>query len=146
MIDQLPAIMDRPKIIPAGRAHALPALIAVVGESASRRFLEFFAANIGNPHTRRAYARAVSEFLTWCDDNQVSSITAVQPLHVAALIEMQTRQRAAPTLKLRLDALRHLFDWLVTGQVIPTNPASSVRGPAHAVEEGSRHDSFKTAR
>ena len=36
----------------------LPALVAVAGERAGMRFLEFFAANIRNPHTRRAYARA----------------------------------------------------------------------------------------
>ena len=38
----------------------LPALVAAAGKRASVRFLEFFAANIRNPHTRRAYARAVS--------------------------------------------------------------------------------------
>jgi hypothetical protein len=53
----------------------------------------------------------------------VTSITAVQPLHVSAWIEQQTHEHAAPTAKLRLMALRHLFDWLVTGQVMPTNPA-----------------------
>ena len=35
-------------------------------EPASTHFLEFFAANIRNPHTRRAYGRAVAEFLAWC--------------------------------------------------------------------------------
>jgi integrase/recombinase XerD len=30
-----------------------------------------------------------------------------------------------------------LFDWLVTGQVVPTNPAHSVRGPRHSVSRGS---------
>ena len=53
----------------------LPAIIAAAGERASLRFLEFFAANIRNPHTRRAYSRAVSEFVTWCEDNGVTSIT-----------------------------------------------------------------------
>jgi hypothetical protein len=33
-----------------------PALVAIAGERTSMRFLEFFAANIRNPHTRRAYA------------------------------------------------------------------------------------------
>ena len=42
---QLPAIAS---------PHAVPALIATAGERASMRFLEFFAANIRNPHTRRA--------------------------------------------------------------------------------------------
>ena len=29
-----------------------------------------------------------------------------------------------------------LFDWLVVGQVIPTNPAPSVRGPKLSVKKG----------
>jgi integrase len=29
-----------------------------------------------------------------------------------------------------------LFDWLVTGQVVPANPAWSVRGPKHVVRRG----------
>ena len=29
-----------------------------------------------------------------------------------------------------------LFDWLVTGQVVPTNPAAAVRGPKHVVKTG----------
>jgi hypothetical protein len=38
--------------------------------------------------------------------------------------------------KQRLAAIRHLFDWLVTGQAIATNPAASVRGPAHSARTG----------
>src|ERR1700693_3226397 len=49
---------------------------------------------------------------------------------------MQQQERAAPTVKARLAALRHLFDWLVTGQVMPANPAGSVRGPSHVVTAG----------
>lgn len=126
-MNQLVALPIRPHV---------PAQIAAVGDHASLRFLEFFAANIRNPHTRRAYARAVSDFLTWCNDNGVLSITRVQPLHVSAWIEMRTSTHAAPTVKQGLAALKHLFDWLVTGQVIPTNPAGSVRGPSHIVRSG----------
>ena len=43
---------------------AIPALVAAAGERAQRRFLEFFTATIRNPHTRRAYGRAVAEFLS----------------------------------------------------------------------------------
>jgi integrase/recombinase XerC len=115
---------------------AVPALIAAAGERAAHRFLEFFAANIRNPHTRRAYGRAVAEFLAWCDEQGVPSVAAVQPLHVAAWIELQQQESAAPTVKARLAAIRHLFDWLVMGQVVPVNPASSVRGPSHVVKAG----------
>jgi integrase/recombinase XerC len=33
-------------------------------------------------------------------------------------------------------AIRHLFDWLVTGQVVPVNWAASVLGPRHVVTCG----------
>jgi integrase/recombinase XerD len=29
-----------------------------------------------------------------------------------------------------------LLDWMVTGQIIPTNPAHAVRGPRHSVRNG----------
>ena len=137
MMDQLPAVADGNAItVSLLTAPAVPALIAAAGDRAALRFLEFFAGSIRNPHTRRAYGRAAADFCAWCDGNYVPSVTAVQPLHVAAWIEKQTRDHAAPTAKLRLAALRHLFDWLVTGQVIPANPAGSVRGPSHVVKVG----------
>src|SRR5260370_7838496 len=43
---------------------------------------------------------------------------------------------AAPSVKQHLAAIRMLFDFLVTGQVVPMNPASSVRGPKHVVRRG----------
>ncbi|MGI4793739.1 MAG: tyrosine-type recombinase/integrase [Janthinobacterium lividum] len=114
----------------------IPPLVNAAGERAGIRFFEFFASTIRNPHTRRAYARAVTDFLAWCENYGVPSITAVQPLHVASWIELQTRERSAPTVKLRLAAIRHLFDWLVMGEVVPLNPAASVRGPSHSVRKG----------
>ena len=114
----------------------LPALVINAGERASVRFVEFLALAIRNPNTRRAYAHAVGEFLTWCAQAGVISITAVQPLHVAAWIELQTQTLSAPTVKQRLAAIRHLFDWLVNGQIMPHNPAASVRGPSHTARQG----------
>jgi site-specific recombinase XerD len=117
-------------------AAMLPALVKATGKRAGIRFLEFFAAQIRNPHTRRAYARAVGEFLGWCESVGVTSLPGVQPLHVASWIELEARQVSAPSVKQRLAALRHLFDWLVIGQVVPANPAASVRGPRHVVRSG----------
>lgn len=117
-------------------SHTLPALISHAGERAGMRFLEFFTANIRNPNTRRAYARAVDEFLSWCQAVGVPDLVAVSPLHVAAWIELQCQTLAAPSVKQRLAAIRHLFDWLVVGQVVPHNPAASVRGPSHTARTG----------
>jgi integrase/recombinase XerC len=117
-------------------ALQLSILVSAAGERAQTRFWEFFAANIRNKNTRRAYAQATREFLAWCESAGVASIADVRPLHVAAYIEQLGRERSAPTVKQRLAAIRHLFDWLVTGQVIPVNPAASVRGPSHSVKRG----------
>jgi site-specific recombinase XerD len=115
---------------------ALPMLVTATGDRAGLRFLEFFASNIRNPNTRRAYSQAVAAFLAWCETVCVRSLTEVQPLHVASWIELQAQTHSAPTTKLRLAALRHLFDWLVIGQVMAANPASSVRGPRHSAIKG----------
>ena len=95
-----------------------------------------FTAQIRNPNTRRAYARAASRFSAWCAEYGLDDLQAIEPVHVAAYIETLQLQMTAPSVKLQLAALRVLFDWLVVGQVIPSNPASSVRGPRHSVKKG----------
>jgi len=128
--------VDSLSIVPSKSPSLLPVLVSAAGESARVRFLEFFAGQIRNPHTRRAYARSVGAFLAWCESVGVSSVAEVRPLHVAGWIELQGREVSAPSVKQQLAAIRHLFDWLVTGQVVPTNPAASVRGPRHVVRVG----------
>ena len=113
----------------------LPALICDAGESAERRFLEFFTANIRNPGTRQVYGLAVGRFCQWCEQHNVT-LNQVSPFVVAGYIEHLTTLLSAPTVKLHLAAIRMLFDWLVTGQVVPINPAASVRGPKHVVRTG----------
>jgi site-specific recombinase XerD len=117
-------------------ADRTPALVAALGERASYRFFEFFTAQIRNPNTRRAYARAALEFFDWLAAHGVTQLTAIESVHVAAYIEQLQKARSAPTTKLRLAALRHLFDWLVIGQIMPVNPAAAVRGPRHIVRRG----------
>ena len=116
-------------------SHA-PALIAACGPRASYRFLEFFTAQIRNPHTRRAYAHAAAEFFDWLQAKGVTQLAAIESAHIATYIEQLSQARSAPTVKLRLAALRHLFDWMVIGQIMPTNSAAAVRGPRHIVRRG----------
>ena len=118
-----------------GRGGALPALLAP-DEKTAERVLEFFAAQIRNPNTRRAYARAVGDFADWCAGKGLTKLDQVRPLHVAAYVEELQGCLSAPSVKLKLAALRMLFDWLVVGQVVPSNPAASVKGPRHSVKKG----------
>ncbi|MBV8400268.1 MAG: tyrosine-type recombinase/integrase [Acetobacteraceae bacterium] len=113
----------------------MPALIADLGEPAAWRYVEFFAANIRNANTRRAYVRACSGFFSWCEDRGLT-LTAIRPFDVAAWVEQLQAQHAAPGVKQQLAAVRMLFDWLITGQVLPMNPAAAVRGPTHVVKTG----------
>jgi site-specific recombinase XerD len=114
----------------------VPCAIAEAGEKAARRFLEFFAATIRNKNTRQAYYHACVRFFAWCDKHKIGEIADIEPLHVAAYIEALGKDFEKPTVKQHLAAIRMLFDWLVTGQVVATNPAHAVRGPKHVVKTG----------
>jgi site-specific recombinase XerD len=80
--------------------------------------------NIRNRNTREAYGRAVRTFLAWCETQSVVSLVDVESLHIATWIEAQTLEASVPTVKQRLAAIRHLFDWLVVGQTVPVKAAS----------------------
>lgn len=111
----------------------LPALIAREDKNTARRFLEFFVANIRNQNTRQAYARAVGQFLDWCDERG-AALHEIQPIIVAAYIEQHPG--SIPTVKQHLAAINMLFDWLVTGQILPVNPAASVKSPRYSIKKG----------
>jgi hypothetical protein len=71
------------RLAPITASYA-PALIAASGPRASYRFLEFFTANIRNAHTRRAYARAATEFFDWLAGKGVTQLAGIESIHVAA--------------------------------------------------------------
>ena len=131
--DLLPASGRQLAAVGASSAN-LPALFLRSAQS-GKRFWEFFTANIRNRNTRRAYFVAVSRFSTWCETRKLT-LEQVQPIHVAAYIEQLGKTMSKPSVKQHLAAIRMLFDWLVTGQVIPINPAHAVRGPKHSVKKG----------
>ena len=115
--------------------HVVPALIADCGEDAGWRYVEFFTANIRNPNTRRAYARACARFFAWCGDRGLT-LTTIRPFDVAAWVEQLQETHSAPGVKQQLAAVRMMFDWLITGQVMPMNSAAAVRGPRYVVKTG----------
>ena len=127
----LPAVIETTAPVKASSLRttlAVPSAIADAGDHAARRFLEFFAANIRNKNTRMAYYRAVCSFFAWVEQHRIGELADIEPVHVAAYIEALQTTAAKPTVKQHLAAIRMLFDWLVTGQVVPVNPAHSVRG------------------
>lgn len=142
VLDRSPSPLKRHQIIlrPSGQlAHLIPRLPTVItaaGEHASRKFIEFFTANIRNPNTRQAYARAARRFFDWCSSRKLT-LEQLEPMLIASYIEEIGQSLDRPSVKQHLAAIRMLFDYLVVGQVLPMNPASAVRGPKHVVKKGS---------
>ncbi len=127
-------IVPPPALIRAG-LEALPTIVRAQGERASRRFIQFFTANIRNRNTRAAYARAVKQFFDWCEDRRLE-LEEITPLSVAAYVEQLGTEASKPTVKQHLAAIRQLFDYLTTGGILEVNPAASVRGPKYVVKRG----------
>jgi site-specific recombinase XerD len=114
----------------------VPAMIADLGEQAALRFIDFFTSHIRNPNTRAAYAIGVRSFFDWLQARGMTALKRVRAIHVSGYIEALSKVRKAPTVKQHLAAIRMLFDFLILGQVVDSNPAAAVRGPKHVVTRG----------
>lgn len=125
-------------LAPITTITAWPAAIASAPPEALRAILQFFAAEVRNPNTRRAYLKAAQQFFAFADALPGGQALAnIDSLHVSAWIEVMARDGlSAPTIKQRLAALRMLFQVLARERVIDRNPATIVRGPKHSVKRG----------
>jgi len=126
--------MTTAALVSAG-SGALPSLFTAQPE-ARRRLRDFFSSHIRNRNTRRAYMEAVRQFAAFCAELGLGELEQVDAVHVAAFVERQLQTNSRPTAKQRLAALRMLFDWMVVGQVMASNPAHAVRGPKHTQKKG----------
>jgi len=119
-----------------GTPAPVPEIISAAGKGGGKKFVEFFTAEIRNPNTRAAYYRAVMAFFAWIEARGFHDLATIEPVHVAAYIEGLGKTHAKPSVKQHLAAIRMLFDYLVVGQVVASNPASSVRGPRYVLKKG----------
>ena len=77
----------------------------------------------------------MKQFFNWCEDHRLG-LDDVEPIAIAAYIEQLGAEMAKPSVKQHLAAIRQLFDYLVTGGILPSNPAGSVRGPRYVTARG----------
>jgi integrase/recombinase XerD len=127
-------ILAPPALVRLG-IDTLPASIGMQDERTRLRFIQFFTANIRNRNTRRAYARAVKQFFDWTESRRLG-LEDIDALAVAAYIEKIGGEMARPSVKQVLAGIRQMFDYLVTGGILPINPAASVRGPKYVSRRG----------
>jgi site-specific recombinase XerD len=131
----MPKASSRELVI-LGSPAPVPAIVSTAGTTGGKKFIEFFTAEIRNPNTRAAYYRAVMAFFSWIEACGFHDLATIEPFHVATYIEELGKTHAKPSVKQHLAAIRMLFDYLVIGQVVPMNPASSVRGPRYVLKKG----------
>ena len=117
----------------AALSETFPAILQRAGKNALFAADEFFSAQVSNPHTRRAYGRAVSRFLAWCDEQGIE-LRQVTPGLAGRFI--QEHPGEVITKNQALAALRRFFNTLVTRHAVVLNPFQSVRGRKHAVMDG----------
>src|SRR3954453_789152 len=116
-----------------GGAPGLPVLVERAGVAARFAWEEFFFAEHHNPHTQRAYLRAVKAFLAWAEGQGVE-VAAITPGMVGQYL---VGLGGSPAKRNQhLAALRGFFDRLMQRHVVILNPAASVRGVKDRVIEG----------
>jgi site-specific recombinase XerD len=114
-------------------AASLPELVERAGGAARFAWEEFFYAEHHNPHTQRAYERAVRRFLAWAEGQGVE-LAAITPGMVGQYLVSLGGSPAKRNQ--HLAALRGFFDRLVNRHVVILNPAASVKGVKEQVIEG----------
>jgi len=92
------ALVSRSDPRPGGALASVPALFAP-DPKAAKHVLEFFAANIRNPNTRRAHFRNVRQFADWCGAQGFDELLDIEPVHVAAHIEQLGTRVSKPSVK-----------------------------------------------
>ena len=123
-----------PVIVPASvSSAALPVLVERAGGAARFAWDEFFYAEHHNPHTQKAYLRAVRRFLGWAEGQGVE-LPAITPGMVGQYLV--GLGGSAAKRNQHLAALRGFFDRLVNRHVCILNPAASVKGVKEQVIEG----------
>src|SRR5271169_4574553 len=120
----------------APQTFPAPILIERAGPSTRKKFFEFFTVPIRNANTRAAYYRAIQQFLVWVECAGYRDLEDIEPITVAAYIEILQRRAAPPTVKQHMAAIRMLFSWLTEKGVLAMNPAREVKTERFSRAEG----------
>jgi integrase/recombinase XerC len=110
-------------------AAEVPVTLPDIIQRAGPHVVNFFAAELVNRNTRRAYVRACVRFLEWMEAHALP-LETVQPSHVTAWLDAMKHDLAMTSVKQQLAALRMLFDHLVSRGMLDANPAARVAGPS----------------
>lgn len=111
----------------AAESAKVPALFAPTAP-AGKRYVEFFTANIRNPNTRKAYARAANEFAAWCDSVGLHELIDLEAVHLAAYVETLQARLSPPSVKLE--------NYIAEPLKIENGCAVAPERPGHGISTG----------
>ena len=100
-------------------------MVLRAGPQAAERTVEFFTAQIRNPHTRAAYGTAVTRFFTWCD---ARGLELAQLSPIAALLHESSRARTMPPDRI----LTSRCEMTLVGRGRSSDSGSHSRGRPHS--------------
>jgi hypothetical protein len=81
--------------------------------------------------------------LAWAERAGYQDLEDIEPITVAAYIEILQRRAAPPTVKQHMAAIRMLFSWLTEKGVLAMNPAREVKTERFSRTEGKPPPSSK---
>ena len=103
----------------------LPALVIDSGKAAETAWDDFFAGRIRNKHTKRAYERAVRNFLAWAEASGRNHLAKITAGDVGRYIAgLAPEKKSISKKKQQLSALRRFFNLQVERHVCIINPAA----------------------
>jgi site-specific recombinase XerD len=93
--------------------------------------------NLDNPHTERAYRKAVSEFMRFTGIQRPEEFRAITRAHVIAWRDdLRGRRQTGPTIRHRMAALSSLYQYLCDRNAVTHNPVKGVKRPRAEANEG----------
>lgn len=93
--------------------------------------------NLDNPHTERAYRRAIADFIRFVGIRRPEEFRLVTRAHVIAWRdELVRRHLDRATVRHRLSALASLFEFMCEKNAVTHNPVKGVKRPKAETNEG----------
>jgi hypothetical protein len=103
----------------------VPAIVTTSGEFAVAEYRQFLFDRRRTHDTRAQYRMASQMFLIWCEQQGLTTLTAVQPNHVLGWFVHRCQQVSALTAIGQTGCVRRLFDQFVHWRIVPANPVPS---------------------
>jgi len=127
------ALVVRAESRVATLVRELPALVVAAGKPAEIAWDDFFEGRLANLHTKKAYNRAIWNFLEWAQD-QGRELAEIRAGDVGRYL--REHPGSPPTQKQVLAALRRFFNLLVERHIVMINPAAVAQTERYSVVEG----------